>query len=336
MIVFMSAVDPRQTLAEVAGTPPPSSPEQGTTAWRGTATISANLRAFPSMQSDVVGIAKQGTLVEILAESGRWYRVRIEGGAEAWVGKSLVAIDSSPRKPLKAAPASVIPQDTPPLVDAPPPISIIAGDAPVTGDDPLSPLPPGEVDETAIVSPAPEAPSLSSAEEEFPPWSIDILLMYAASLEIYLIPSLIAMLVLAMILQLRASRQLRRAMHEVGLILGIIQELSTQVALVQTRGTHTFPIGDGSRASTTPAQAPAGEFSPVERAVIQALSHQQEVQEGELASTLTQQGFSGILVKAVISGIMRKTQATRAPWIDMRYSQGLYSYQLRSEEGRTA
>src|SRR5687768_6446220 len=65
MIVFMSAVDPRQTLAEVAGTPPPSSPEQGTTAWRGTATISANLRAFPSMQSDVVGIAKQGTLVEI-------------------------------------------------------------------------------------------------------------------------------------------------------------------------------------------------------------------------------------------------------------------------------
>jgi hypothetical protein len=144
------------------------------------------------------------------------------------------------------------------------------------------------------------------------------------------------MLALAMILQLRASRQLRRAMHEVGLILGIIQELSTQVALVQTRGTHTFPIGDGSRASTTPAQAPAGEFSPVERAVIQALSHQQEVQEGELASTLTQQGFSGILVKAVISGIMRKTQATRSPWIDMRYSQGLYSYQLRSEEGRTA
>src|SRR5687768_14038045 len=63
MIVFMSAVDLRQTLAEVASTPPPSSPAQGATARRGTATISVNLRAFPSMQSDVVGIAKQGTSV---------------------------------------------------------------------------------------------------------------------------------------------------------------------------------------------------------------------------------------------------------------------------------
>ena len=85
-----------------------------------------------------------------------------------------------------------------------------------------------------------------------------------------------------------------------------------------------------------PVQVSAGEFSPIERAVIQALSHHREVQERELAGTLTQQGFSGILVKAVIAGIMRKTQTTRLPWIETRYTQGRYSYKLRSEEGQTA
>jgi len=339
MMVLMSVMGLRYAFAEIASTSPSPPHEQGPTFSRGTVTTAANLRALPSMQSEVVAIAKQGTPFEILAESGRWYHVRIEGGIEAWIGKSLVSIDSSARKLRKMGADSVILPDIMPLADAPPstsPTTVIVDDPPTTGGDPLLSPVASQDQDTDLVAPASEGLPFFLDGEGISVWSIDTLLMSAAGLEIYMIPSLIVMLVLAIILQLRAARQLRRAMHEVGLILGIIEELSAQVAMVQTGGVHTFPIGDGRRVSMAPVQVPAGEFSLIERAVIQALSLQREVQEEELASTLTQQGFSGVLVKAVIAGIMRKTHTTRLPWIETRYTQGRYSYKLRSKEGQTA
>src|SRR5262245_32558391 len=60
---------------------------------RGTVTLPANLRASPSMLSEIVGFAKEKMRVKILQETGRWYQISGEDGGEAWIYKPLVLID---------------------------------------------------------------------------------------------------------------------------------------------------------------------------------------------------------------------------------------------------
>ena len=52
-----------------------------------------NVRSEPSMQGDVIGHARRGERVTILAESGEWIRVRTGGGEVGWVSAQHVARD---------------------------------------------------------------------------------------------------------------------------------------------------------------------------------------------------------------------------------------------------
>src|SRR5262245_57763327 len=76
---------------------------------------------------------------------------------------------------------------------------------------------------------------------------------------------------------------------------------------------------------------PVIEFSPIEHAVLETLSDQRELQEGELAKLIAEKGFMGVLLKAVIGDIVHKTGTVELPWVEVRYAQGRYSYWLRPE-----
>jgi hypothetical protein len=84
-------------------------------------------------------------------------------------------------------------------------------------------------------------------------------------------------------------------------------------------------------ASAHQVPRPVFEFSPIERAVLEALSDQHEVQEGELSKVLDEKGFAGTLIKAVIGAIVQKTGTAGLPWVEVHYVQGRYSYRLRPE-----
>jgi hypothetical protein len=162
-------------------------------------------------------------------------------------------------------------------------------------------------------------------------WSFDAILNHVQGLSIYVVPALVLLLALSLALQLRAARQLRRAMQELGEIFDIVEEIYANSPLARTgvRGAIQTAMPRGT--SATRSESPVIEFSSVERAALKALSHQREISEGELANILAEQGFTGVLVKAVIGNILRKTRATGLPWVEVRYIQGRYRYQLRSE-----
>jgi len=61
-----------------------------------------NVRSEPSMQGEVIGHARRGERVTILAESGEWIRVRTGGGEVGWVSAQHVARDDA----ASSAPAS--------------------------------------------------------------------------------------------------------------------------------------------------------------------------------------------------------------------------------------
>jgi hypothetical protein len=46
------------------------------------------------MQGEVVATAKQGARLEIVGETGRWYRVKTEQGLEAWIYKPLLVLEA--------------------------------------------------------------------------------------------------------------------------------------------------------------------------------------------------------------------------------------------------
>jgi hypothetical protein len=54
-----------------------------------------NVRSEPSMQGEVIGHARRGERVTILAESGEWIRVRTGGGETGWVSAQHVARDDA-------------------------------------------------------------------------------------------------------------------------------------------------------------------------------------------------------------------------------------------------
>jgi hypothetical protein len=83
-----------------------------------------------------------------------------------------------------------------------------------------------------------------------------------------------------------------------------------------------------------PAQQPPPpgiEFSPTECMVLEALSDQPEVQETELGKILDEKGCTGVLIKAIIGDIVRKTEMIGFPWVEVCYVQGRYRYRLRPE-----
>jgi hypothetical protein len=160
---------------------------------------------------------------------------------------------------------------------------------------------------------------------------IDIFRLYVQGLGAYIIVALCGVLVLSIAFQLRAALQLRRAMLEMGRILDIIDEICTgggSASNSERPAPMTLMPAEGQDSQP---MTPVIEFSPIEHAVLEALSDQHPVQEGVLGKILDEKGFAGLLIKAVIGDIVRKTEATGVPWIEARYVQGRYSYQLRPE-----
>ena len=90
-----------------AATPKVSSPllPQGKVVW-----VHVNLREGPGIQYKIIGKAYMKSSFAILAENPGWLRVRLENGAEGWMSKKAVILDtsmtSSPQNPTASSPAS--------------------------------------------------------------------------------------------------------------------------------------------------------------------------------------------------------------------------------------
>ena len=92
-----------------ASLPPPttvpkmSSPllPQGRVVW-----VYVNLREGPSIQHKIIGKAYMKNTFEILDENLSWLRVRLENGAEGWMSKKAVTLDSSMTSSPQSLPAS--------------------------------------------------------------------------------------------------------------------------------------------------------------------------------------------------------------------------------------
>jgi SH3-like domain-containing protein len=299
---------------------------------RGSVTTMANLRSSPSMQSEIVSIIKDGMPIEILMESGRWYRVKTEEGIEAWIGKSLVFVEPTARKMPSPVSGTPVQPEVQEVEGSPSP-------APVMADASAEMTPPRpEAEDTADHQDAGFSQELS---EEAPPpslkgaelnWSIEGIFPYVQGLEAYVIPALVVVLLLAISFQLKAARQLRRAMQEMGLILDIIDEIYANGMLAQTGGSETMAKALPDGTSALRPEPPSPQFSALEHAMLQAMSDHREVEERELAEALAAKGFAGVLIKAVIGEIIRKTKTIGQQHIEVRYVQGRYRYQLRRED----
>ena len=82
---------------------PPSLP-RGKIIW-----VYVNLREGPGTQYKIIGKAHMKSSFAILAENPGWLRVRLENGAEGWMSKKAVILDtsmtSSPQGPAASSPA---------------------------------------------------------------------------------------------------------------------------------------------------------------------------------------------------------------------------------------
>jgi hypothetical protein len=330
LLDFMGFTALRHTTAETTS-PPRLIPLEHVPGFpkRGSVTTMANLRSAPSMQSEVVSIIKDGMSVEILTETGRWYRVKTEEGLEAWIGKSLVAVEPTPQKmpsPFRGTPA---PPEMQAREESPSP-------APVTDDTPAETATPHSEDtaDQQDAGPPLELPEEGlpiSLEEDAFHWPIDGMFPYVQSLEAYVIPALVIVLILAIFFQLKAARQLRRAMQEMGLILDLVDDIYANRMLARTGDGEATAKALSQSASVSRLETPSIQFSALEYAMLQAMSDDREVDEKELTEALAAKGFTGVLTKAVIGGIIRKTKASGQQRIDVRYVQGRYRYQLRRE-----
>ena len=100
---------------------------------------------------------------------------------------------------------------------------------------------------------------------------------------------------------------------------------------VTTATTFDDEVGVGIVGKPLQTPRPEIELSAIENTVLEALSDQREVQEPEIGKLLEERGLAGVLIKAVIGGIIRKTGMAELPWVEVRYAQGRYSYRLRPE-----
>jgi SH3-like domain-containing protein len=324
LISIIVAILPWETAAETTSPALSHTPEQAPESRRrGIVTRISKLRASPSMYSEIVAIAKEGTRVKILLESGRWFQVRGEEGVEAWIYKPLVLIEQEPIQSPSETPVAVALPDltetafaaatTPDILVQSPTDNTLEG----AGSDASSALP---IRELSIL------PQMTSTA-----WVSDTWLSHLRGRAAYIIIALVMVLVLSIALQLRAARQLRQAMQEVGQILDIVEEIYAGGVLARTSdsGAMLNPM-----TAEVPAQQPPPlgvEFSPTESMVLEALSDQPEVQETELGKILDEKGCTGVLIKAIIGDIVRKTEMIGFPWVEVRYVQGRYRYRLRPE-----
>jgi hypothetical protein len=324
LIALMVAILPWQVAAETTIAPLSNASEQARESpRRGVVTLRSNLRASPSMQSEIVAIAKDGTHVEILQETERWYRVRSETGVEAWIYKPLVLIEPEPLKDLGVSPVALArPEITEVLFAsaAKPDASSEFGLTSTLEQQGSGASAPAPLDESHLPRDMTEAGRF-----------IDVMLSHIQSLGGAVVIALVIVLVLSIALQLRATRQLRRATQEMGQILDLVEGIYADGALTRAPDSDAARLPLPADASTHQPPRPLIEFSPIEHAVLQALSDRRVVQEGELGKILEEKGFAGVLIKAVIGDIVRKTGTAGLPWVEVRYTQGRYSYRLRPE-----
>jgi SH3-like domain-containing protein len=324
LVSLMLAALPWQVAAETTSAPASNVSEPTVGAMRrGIVSLMSNLRAFPSIQSEIVAIAKEGTHVDILVETERWFRVRNDDGVEAWIYKPLVVIERELLKHLSATPPPLVPSDS----------KEVHAEVAVKSEAFAESRADNALEQPSLVAPPTtplEEPRILPETPETA-WLIDTFRPHVQGLGAYIIVALVAVLVLSIAFQLRAARQLRRAMLEMGQILDIVEEIYTGGGLASNSGRSTPMILMPAAAQDHQPPTPEIVFSPIEHAVLEALSDQHPVQEGVLGKALDEKGFAGLLIKAVIGDIVRKTEAAGVPWIEVRYVQGRYSYQLRPE-----
>lgn len=324
LISIIVAILPWQTAAETTSPALSHTPEQAPGALRrGIVTIISNLRASPSMYSEIVAVAKEGTRVKILLESGRWLQVRSEDGVEAWIYKPLVLIEQEPIQIPSETPVAVAPSD---LTE---PASAAASTPNILVESPTENTLEGPGSDASSAVPIGELYLLP--QMTWTAWVSDTWLSHLRGRATYIIIALVMVLVLSIALQLRAARQLRQAMQEVGQILNIVEEIYAGGMLARTNDSGTVLNPMTAEAPAHQPPPPGIEFSPTEYMVLEALSDQPEVQETELGKILDEKGCTGVLIKAIIGDIVRKTEMIGFPWVEVRYVQGRYRYRLRSE-----
>jgi SH3-like domain-containing protein len=324
LIPLMAAILPWQTTAETTSAALSYTPEQTSGPLRrGIITQLSNLRASPSMHSEIVAVAKEGTRVQVLLESGRWFHVRSEEGVEAWIYKPLVLIDQESIKDPGGTPEAPAPSDiaeTASAVAATPEVFVEFQAA--------SPPEEPELEVSAAV-PIDEPEALPQVT--WVAWFLETWLSHLRGPAVYVIIALGLLLVLSTTLQLRSSSQLRRTLQDMGQILDLVEQVYGAGALARASDSSAaLPPMPADDLAQQPVR-PGVEFSALEYAVLQALSDQREVQEAELGKALAEKGFTGVLIKAVIGDILRKTGVLGLPWMEVRYAQGRYCYRLRSE-----
>ncbi len=232
-------------------------------------------------------------------ETESWFHVRGAASIDAWIYRSLVHIEGESLKAASDPPLGITPSHIAELLFA----SAARPNASIDSAPGNSPkLLSSDASSAALIDEASLPP-----ETIVPGWFIDRILSNIYSPAAYIISALIIALLLSIALQLRGARQLRRAMQEIGQILATVEEMYTDAAMTPVReGGTTVPL-TAVEASTEQSLHPRIEFSPVEQAVLEALSDQRTVQECDLGKILDEKGYTGTLVKAVIGDILRKT-----------------------------
>jgi hypothetical protein len=290
---------------------------------RGVVTVNSNLRSSPSLRSEVVAVTKEGTRVKILMESARWYQVRSEEGVEAWIYKPLVLIEQGPIQSSSGTPVAPAQSDLPEAAFAVPATTNVFVDlqAAHTAEEPSWDTPPA-----VPIDAPPVLPQMI-----WTAWVVGPGLSHLLSPAAYVIIALLMVVTLSITLQLRSAKQLRRTMREMGHILDVVEEIYAGGLLARTSdGSIALHLAPAEALAQEPARPQIG-FSRTEYAVLEALSDQQEVQEAELGKILAEKGFPGLLIKAVIGNIVRKTGIGGVPWVEVRHVQGRYCYRLRAE-----
>jgi hypothetical protein len=297
LVVAMSSW---QVVAEVTGAPLENSPLQTMgTSQRGIVTTKSKLHVYPSTQSEVIGIAKESTQIQILIETESWLYVRGVGNIDGWIHRSLVRVEDEPLKTASDPPQEKTPADLTEILFA-------SAVGPNMSMDPAPVDSPGLLGSDMSTTIFTDAASIPP-ETIVPSWFIELILFHLYSPEAYVIGALIIVLLLTVALQLRGARQLRRAMQEIGQILAILEEMYSIAPITPVReGNFAMPLTARDTA-TGQRLEPRIEFSAAEQVVLKTLLDQSTLQEGDLGKILDEKGYAGTLVKAVIGEILRKT-----------------------------
>jgi uncharacterized protein YgiM (DUF1202 family) len=113
MLMLLTVVMfPWPSVGETANPAPSCAPKHAASSLRrGRVILPSTLRSSPSVQSEIVGVVKEGVQVRILLESGRWYQVMSENGVEAWIYKPLVVVEQEPIQEPSGLPEALNPLD---------------------------------------------------------------------------------------------------------------------------------------------------------------------------------------------------------------------------------